>query len=181
MLLDFQAFVTLVDAIGGVDVEVPCAISDPTYPDGGTGYAPFYLPAGEHHLDGTTALKYVRTRATAGGDFDRTARQRQVVLAVRERVTRLNLLPDLIAQSPSLWSAVQTAFETDLTLGEMVDLVVAASRISSERIVTASIDHTCTHPWVTPEGAEVLLPDRGRIEALVTELFATPPSTAASR
>ncbi len=179
VLLDFHAFVTLIDAIGGVDVDVPYAISDPTYPDSGTGYDPFYLPAGQQHLDGATALKYARTRATPGGDFDRTARQRQLVLAVRDRVTRLELLPGLIAQSPQLWSALQTAFETDLTLGEIVDLAVIASRVPADQIITAGIDQTCTHSWTTPGGAEVLILDQAAAEALVTDLFAPSPAAVA--
>jgi LCP family protein required for cell wall assembly len=179
VLIDFQVFVTLIDAIGGVDVDAPYGISDPTYPDGGIGYDPFYLSAGHHHLDGATALKYARTRATPGGDFTRTVRQRQIVVAARDRVMNLNLLPDLIAQSPQLWSTLQGAFETDLTLGEIVGLVVAASRIPADQIKTASIDETCTQPWVTPGGAAVLIPLQDKINALVTDLFSL-PQTAAS-
>ncbi|MEE9615384.1 MAG: LCP family protein [Anaerolineae bacterium] len=178
--LDFDAFVTLIDAIGGVDVDVPYDISDPTYPDSGIGYDPFYLPAGQHHLDGATTLKYARTRATPGGDFDRTARQRQLVLVVRDRVTQFDLLPGLIAQSPQLWSALQTAFETDLTLGEIVDLAVITSRIPADQITTAAIDETCTQPWVTPGGASVLVPIPDAIDALVTDLFSPPPATTAA-
>ena len=181
VLLDFHAAVTLIDAIGGVDVDVPYAISDPTYPDGGTGYDPFYLPAGQHHLDGATALKYARTRVTSGGDFDRNARQRQVVLAVRDQVTRLDLLPSLVAQSPQLWSTLQLAFESDLTLGEIVDLAVIGSRIPTDQIVTAGIDQTCTQFWTTPNGAAVLVLDRGATEALITDLFAPPPAAVAAQ
>jgi LCP family protein required for cell wall assembly len=170
-LVDFETFVTVVDAIGGIDVEVPYDISDPDYPDSGIGFDPFYISAGHHHLDGATALKYARTRATYGGDFDRTARQRQVVIAIREQVTQLDLLPDLIAQSPQLWSALQGAFESDLTLAEMVDLAVTASRIPADQITTAAVDETCTSPWVTPGGADVLLPDQSAIDTLVTTLF----------
>jgi len=180
VFFDFDTFVTLIDAIGGVDVDVPCDISDPTYPDSGTGYDPFYLSAGQHHLDGATAIRYARTRATPGGDFDRTARQRQLVLAVRDRVTRLDLLPGLIAQSPQFWSALRGAFETDLTLGEIVDLVVIASRIPADQIATAAIDETCTQPWVTPGGASVLVPIPDAIDALVTDLCSPPPATAAA-
>jgi len=181
VLIDFHAFVALIDAIGGVDVDVPYAISDPTYPDSGIGYDPFYLPAGQQHLDGATALKYARTRATPGGDFDRTVRQRQLVLAVRDRVTRLDLLPNLITQSPQLWSALQGAFETDLTLAEMVDLAIIASRIPAGQITTAAIDETCTQTWVTPGGASVLIPVPGAIEALVADLLAPPSGTVATR
>ena len=181
VLLDFHAFVMLIDAIGGVDVDVPTTISDPTYPDSGIGYDPFTLPAGRQHLDGATALKYARTRAAPGGDFDRTARQRQLVLAVRDRVTSLDLLPGLIAQSPRLWAALQAAFETDLTLAEMVDLAVIASRVPADQIVTAGLDQTCTRFWTTPSGASVLLPDSSAIEALVTDLFTPPPTALAAQ
>jgi LCP family protein required for cell wall assembly len=174
-LVDFDAFVTLIDAVGGVDVDAPHAISDPTYPDSGIGYDPFYLSAGPQHLDGATALKYARTRATSGGDFDRTTRQRQLVLAVRDRVTRLDLLRELIAQSPQLWATLQTTFETDLTLNEIVDLAVIASRIPADQVVTASIDQTCTVPWTTPGGAQVLLPDRVAIETLLDDLLTPSP------
>ena len=178
VLIDFQVFVTLIDAVGGVEVDVPYDISDPTFPDSGIGYDPFYLPAGRHHLDGATALKYVRTRATPGSDFSRTARQRQIVLAVRDRVMSLDLLPGLIAQSPQLWATLHDAFETDLTLNEIVALVVVASRIPGDQIKTAAIDDTCTQFWTTPSGASVLIPLQDKINALLAELFSPPqPST----
>jgi anionic cell wall polymer biosynthesis LytR-Cps2A-Psr (LCP) family protein len=180
-LVDFYAFVSLIDTIDGVDVDVPYAISDPTYPDSGIGYDPFYLPAGHQHLDGATALKYARTRITSGGDFDRAARQRQVVLAVRDRVTEFDLLPVLISQSPQLWSTLRSTFETDLTLGEIVDLAVIGSRVPADQIVTAGIDQTCTHSWTTPGGAAVLLIDHQATEKLITDLFAPQPAAVASQ
>jgi anionic cell wall polymer biosynthesis LytR-Cps2A-Psr (LCP) family protein len=164
-----------------VDVDVPYDIYDPTYPDSGIGYDPFYLPAGQHHLDGATALKYARTRATAGGDFDRTARQRQVVLAVRDRVMAFDMLPDLIAQSPQLWTSLQNAFETDLSLAEMVDLSVAASTIPTDQLATGAIDQTCTQPWITPTGAQVLVPLPDQINTLINELFSAPPASASTQ
>jgi len=181
VLLDFHAFVTLIDTIGGVDVEVPYAISDPTYPDSGTGYDPFYLSAGQHHMDGATALKYVRTRATLGGDFDRIARQQQMALAVRDRITHLDQLPTLIAASPQLWATLQSSFETNLTLGEIVDLAVIAVRIPADQIAAASIDQTCTQAWTTPAGAQVLVPDQAAIETLIADLFPSLPSAAAAQ
>jgi len=179
--LNFDAFVTLINAIGGVDVDVPYDVSDPTYPDSGIGYDPFYLSAGQQHLDGATALRYARTRATPGDDFDRTTRQRQLVLAMRDRVTQLDMLPGLIAQSPQLWADLQTAFEADLTLGQIVDLAVIASRVPADQIVSAGIDQTCTHFWTTPGGAQVLVPNQTAIETLLTDLFSPPSATAATQ
>ncbi|MCZ7543897.1 MAG: LCP family protein [Anaerolineae bacterium] len=60
--VEFDAFTTLIDAVGGIDVNVDAAINDPYYPDEGYGYDPFYIDAGLQHMDGATALRYARTR-----------------------------------------------------------------------------------------------------------------------
>ncbi len=181
VLIDFNVFVTLVDAIGGLDVDVPYSIYDPNYPDSGNGYDPFYLPAGRHHLDGATALKYARTRATSGGDFDRTARQRQLVLAARDRILESDMLPALINNAPQLWSTLSTAIDSDLTLAELADLATAAATIPTERITSAAIDQGCTHFWITPDGAYVLLADQQALRALLNNLFSTPPAFVSTR
>jgi LCP family protein required for cell wall assembly len=181
VLIDFTVFVTVVDAIGGIDVDVPYDIHDPTYPDSGIGYDPFYISAGSHHLDGATALKYARTRATVGGDFDRTARQRQVVMAVRNQVLSLDLLPSLIAQSPQLWANLQGAFEADLTLSEMIDLAITASHIPTDQIAMGAIDDSCTLPWTTPGGAQVLLPLPDVIDTLVQDLISSASASASAK
>ena len=103
------------------------------------------------------------------------------MLAVRDKVTQFDMLTDLISQSPQLWATLQDAFETDLTLGEIVDLSIAASRIPTNQIEVASIDDTCTSFWITPSGAQVLLPDQAAIEALLDDLLAPPASTAAAQ
>ncbi len=56
----------LLDQIGGIDITVPEAIDDETYPDRCYGYDPFSIEAGEHQLNGEMALKFARTRATLG-------------------------------------------------------------------------------------------------------------------
>ncbi|MBM2849166.1 MAG: hypothetical protein HW418_2108, partial [Anaerolineales bacterium] len=53
--LDFTAFETLVDALGGIEIDVEAEINDPWYPDGAYGYEPFYLAAGRQHLNGHDA------------------------------------------------------------------------------------------------------------------------------
>ena len=62
VMIEFDVFTTLVDEIGGIDVYVPRTIYDPDYPNMSYGYDPFYIEEGLQHLDGQTALKYVRTR-----------------------------------------------------------------------------------------------------------------------
>jgi LCP family protein required for cell wall assembly len=160
--INFQAFVTLVDQIGGIDVYVEETISDPLYPDQAYGYDPLYIEAGWQHFDGEVALKYARTRH-ASNDFDRARRQQQVMLAILDRVTSFELLPQLARTAPQLYDTVQSSVSTDLALDQILALGNLAISVDKETIRTGVIDQTCTQPWVTPDGAQVLVPLRDRI------------------
>jgi LCP family protein required for cell wall assembly len=170
-MVRFDSFVTIVDTIGGVDVEVPHPIDDPDFPDGQGGSDPFSLPAGTQHLDGTTALRYARTRVVPADDFDRTFRQQQLALAVHDRVTRLDLLPDLIAQAPTIWSAVAGGLETDLSLSNVIDLALPATSLTTADVATTALNECCTVASTTSAGRRVLLPQPEEIEALIQNLL----------
>jgi LCP family protein required for cell wall assembly len=170
-LVRFDSFVTLVDAIGGIDVDVLYAIDDPRFPDGRGGYAPLSIPAGRQHFDGALALRYARTRVVPAPGFDRAFRQQQLVLAAQQQVLRLEMLPDLIARSPDLWAAVAGSLETDLSLRGAIDLALPASSIAAENIATADIGECCAAEHTTSGGERVLLPRSGEIEALIESLL----------
>ena len=172
--VNFDAFIEVVDQIGGIDITVPEAIDDPTYPDRCYGYDPFSIEAGEYHLDGEAALKYARTRATLGGDVDRAARQQAVVLAVRDQVLSVDMIPQLIAQAPGLWQTLQANVRTDMTLEEGLQLALLAQDIPRESIKTAVIDYDYVYAETTPDGRQVLVPNRENIRELRNQLF-TPP------
>jgi LCP family protein required for cell wall assembly len=172
--VNFDAFVEVVDLIGGIEVEVPEAIDDPSYPDRCFGYEPFSIEVGPHQLDGTTALKYARTRATFGGDVDRAGRQQAVVLAVREQVLRLNMVPQLIRQAPELWQTFQNNVRTNMTVDEALQLALLVQDIPSERIHTAVIDYNYVYNETTEDGRQVLVPIRDKIRQLRDDLFAPP-------
>lgn len=172
--VNFDAFVEVVDLIGGIDIDAPEAIDDPTYPDRCYGYDPFQIEAGEHHLDGQQALKYARTRATLGGDVDRAGRQQAVMLALRDKVLQLGTLPQLIAQAPLLWNSFQKNVRTNMTLEEAVQLGLLMQDIPESSIRTAVIDYNYVYPEVTPDGRSVLVPIRENIRELRDQLF-TPP------
>ncbi len=176
--IDFDAFVELVDRIGGIDICVPEEVNDPYYPDEAYGYDPLYIPAGCQHFDGRLALKYARTRHSDGGDFDRAKRQQQVLRAVFEQVTRLNLLPQLLPQVPELWTMLQDSVVTDpgLTLDKMVALANLASKVKPEDIRYGVIDQNYTQFYTTPEGQEVLIPVRDAIRELRDYIFTDAPT-----
>ncbi|MEZ4591260.1 MAG: LCP family protein [Chloroflexota bacterium] len=172
--VNFDAFVEVVDLVGGINIDVPEPIDDPDYPDRCYGYDPFSIEAGEQHLDGEAALKYARTRATFGGDVDRAARQQAVILAVREQVFNLNSLPQLIAQAPQLWQTSQENVRTNMTLDEAIQLALLAQDIPRDSIRTAVLDFNYVYNETTPDGRQVLVPVRDNIRQLRDQLFAPP-------
>ena len=170
---NFSAFEELVDLIGGIDVYVSEEIDDPAYPDETFGYDPLYIPAGQQHLDGEMALKYARTRHSPGGDFDRAKRQQQVIMAIFERVTRLDMLPELAANAPELWQTMQGAIETDMTLDQIIALAQLTSEVQPDDIHYAVLDEYYTQFWTTPDGQQVLIPLRDRMREMRDYIFTT--------
>ncbi|MBM4464755.1 MAG: LytR family transcriptional regulator [Chloroflexi bacterium] len=171
--INFSGFVKAIDTIGGVDIYVEKEIYDPLYPDNAYGYDPLYIPAGLHHMDGELALKYARTRHS-GSDFDRLRCQQQVIMAVRDKVLRLDLLPQLLPKLPELLKTVGDAVQTDLQPDELLNLAQVAGQIDDEHIKTAVIDNSMTVPTTTPNGAQVLIPIPDEVRAVVDEIFTTP-------
>jgi LCP family protein required for cell wall assembly len=175
--VNFSGFVEAIDTIGGVDIYVEKEIDDPLYPDNAYGYDPLYIPVGLQHMDGELALKYARTRH-GGSDFDRLRRQQQVIMAVRDKVLRLGMLPQLLLKLPELLKTVGDSVQTDLQLDEMLNLVQLASQIDDEHIKAAMIDSSMTVPTTTPNGAQVLIPIPDEIRAMVNEIFGEPAQEA---
>jgi LCP family protein required for cell wall assembly len=173
--VNFSAFETAIDEIGGIDIMIPETIDDPYYPDELYGYDPFYIEAGQQHLDGKTALKYARTRATFGGDFDRGRRQQAVILAVRDQIVKLDQLPRLIAKAPALMNTMGEAVRTDMSLEQAIQLAQLASEVDPEQIVTAVIDHNFTTASETVDERQVLVPNREAMRGLRDLLFAEEP------
>lgn len=170
VLVEFDAFTTLIDEIGGVDVYVPYTIYDDTFPDMEYGYDPFYIEQGMQHMNGETALKYARTRHT-DNDFYRARRQQDLLLAIRDRVISLDMLPRLIQRAPTLYNTLSSSVQTNLTLEEMIRLAQLAEDISRENIRTAVIDNEYSMNYTTPEGSMVLVPNREEIGTLLQEVF----------
>jgi LCP family protein required for cell wall assembly len=173
--VDFQAFVDVVDLLGGIVVDVPESIDDPTYPDNCYGYDPFAIEAGRHRLDGAAALKYARTRATFGGDVDRAGRQQQVILALRDQATQLSTLPQLLLSAPQLWQSLQNNVTTNLDLEQIIQLARLGQDIPPDRIRNVVLDFDYVYNETTPDGQQVLVPVREKIRSLRDELFSPAP------
>ncbi|HET9416137.1 MAG TPA: LCP family protein [Candidatus Limnocylindria bacterium] len=109
--IDIEGMRDVIDTLGGVTVNVERTINDPRYPDTVTGQRGLYIEAGLQHLDGRTALGYVRSRMSAGeNDFTRAERQQQLLAAIASQLTAGNLLVTL----PGLLDAVKGNVSTDI-------------------------------------------------------------------
>ncbi|MFO7662764.1 MAG: LCP family protein [Chloroflexota bacterium] len=173
--VDFKAVVDFVDVMGGIILDVPEGIVDPNYPDNCYGYDPFTIEPGRQRLDGATALKYARTRATFGGDIDRAERQQAVVLAVRDQALQLGTLSQLILKANELWQSFQENVDTDLRLDQILQLARLAQDIPQDRIRSAVLDFDYVYNDTTFDGQQVLVPLRDQVRILRDELFAPPP------
>ena len=163
--IDFKGFKEIVDAVGGIDVNVPEAIYDPEYPRGeDVGYETFSIAAGLQHLNGTTALKYARSRHSTS-DFDRSKRQQILLYALKEKAEKMGILSDT-GKLQDLYQTLQSYLDTSLSLREIITLGKIGSQIKKENIVTLGIhdDPTkCGGLLYTPArdlygGASVLVP-----------------------
>ena len=167
--IDFEGFRDIIDTLGGIDIYVPETINDPTFPDSNYGYDPFYIEAGQHTLNGHDAMRYARTRATAGSDFSRARRQQAVLLAIRDKALQIGIIPKI----PELWTSMSGTVQTDLQLVDILELAQLADEISADKIQSVVIDTSMTVDYTVPEtGARVLLPLREKIREVVEEMFA---------
>ncbi len=175
---NFDSFEKVVDAIGGVDICVAETIDDPEYPAfDNYGFDPLHINAGCQHMDGALALKYARTRH-GGTDFDRAKRQQQVILAMRDKVTKQSLLPQLAAQAPTLLDELQKSIRTDLSLDQMLQLAQLATQIDPKNIKQATIDENMVVAYNTPTDPpqNVLVPLRDKIRELRDRFFNSVPT-----
>ncbi len=173
--LNFTAAEQLVDLIGGVDVYVEREINDPLYPDAAYGYEPLYIPAGWQHMDGKLALKYARSRH-GNSDFDRARRQQQLLLAIRDKLSRLDAVTHWLPRAGEIARTLGNTVQSDLTLDQVARLAHLATELEAGRIRSAVIDSTMTTHWVTESGAQVLIPNRERMAALHSLIFLPPPA-----
>lgn len=153
--LDFKAFRDVVNALGGVRVNVPAALDDPSFPKGeSTGMIHIHFDPGLQQLDGEHALEYARSRETTS-DFDRSKRQQLIMLAVRQRVLSLNAVPRLF----SLLTALQDNVRTSLRPAEMRQLAELASQLKERDIRHVGIDTSnLLRNTVSADGQYILVP-----------------------
>jgi LCP family protein required for cell wall assembly len=169
--VNFQGFEELIDLIGGVEVVVPQTIHDEEYPTDDYGFQTFHLDAGTQHLDGETALKYVRTR-NVDDDYSRARRQQQVLRGVADKVLRANMLPALLPKLPRLLYTMRSSIETDMPMALQLELANYVRDSSLREVRQLVLDSRYGEETYAENGAWILLPDRALVRSALSEFFA---------
>ena len=164
--VDFSGFEQVVDAVGGVVIDVERPVKDDEYPTEDYGTMRLFIPPGPLLMDGKTALMYARSRHSES-DFGRSKRQQRVLMALRERAMQMNI----VSKIPTLLGIAQKAIATDLNAGEMVSLGRLGLEIERDRIKTLVVDAEYADPIIGPNGEDFLVPRRADIQRAILRAF----------
>lgn len=175
VVIDWEGFKTVVDALGGVDVLVEEELTDPEHPDVLAAFPGGVVTPGLHHMDGEQALGYARTRQSARGDLDRIRRQQQLMLAVLRRAAGIRALDRAV----DLWRRYGSAVSTDVPSWQVPGLALVAADLREENVEMYSLGDAA-YDWQLPTGARVLLADREEQARIIGAFLGAPtPEPAA--
>ncbi len=165
--IDFDGFTKIIDSLGGVDIKVPQTFDDPFYPieelkndtcskseddmkaleatmsgdkleqQFTCRYENLHFDKGMQYMDGTTALKYARSRHSiiGGGDFNRAERQKLVVTAIRDKIINIGFIPKIIPTIQTLTRHITT----DVDFARMGELVTKIPEVANYKVVSIAL------------------------------------------
>ncbi len=188
-VIDFSGFVRAVDLMGGLDINVDKSFDDLEYPLEGKEndpcgnkeedleklatassqleafpcrYEDIHFDKGPNHMDGETALKFVRSRhakGSEGTDFARSQRQEKIIKAFMDKVFSLSILVNP-AKVIGLYDTLKDSIDTDIQKNEFDDFIKLAEKFKSAKIQSVVIDYgdnqtkrggLLTHPAISRE------------------------------
>lgn len=186
--IDFSGFERGIDLLGGMDIEVERALDDYKYPLAGREnddcegdpeflcrFEHLHFEKGWQHMDGKTALKYVRSRQAEGEegtDFARSRRQQKLILALKEKALSAKTFLNPVKML-KLKENFGESLKADISEKEIDDFIKLALEINSAKIRTAALDTgdpktgrpgLLLNPPIWEYGAWVLVPEGGNWE-----------------
>ena len=176
--VNFEGFKSVVDALGGVTINVQIPISDDRFPGEKGKLERVYIPSGIQHMDGAQALRYARSRHSST-DFDRGQRQQRVLLSMREQADPQELIPRL----PELVQALKKAVRTDIPVDQLDELLGLASQVDTKDIRSYVFAPPLYQDEILsgdPRGY-VIIPYVDKIRSAVRSAFTADPALEAQR
>jgi len=139
-ILDYIGFEKIIDSLGGINIMNEIDIYDERYPGPNYSYETFELPKGFHHLDGATALKYVRERHSDPlGDFGRAKRQQQVMQAVKNRIFSPEVMFNIFSLN-ELFNAIEKNLVTNIQSDEIKSFYNLSKKLDTQNINNVVVD-----------------------------------------
>ena len=171
LMVNFTGFQEIVDALDGVRITARNPVTDDSYPIGGGKYARIHVLAGVHAMDGAEALIFARSRH-GSSDFDRAARQQQVISAIRAQSDMAAITRNL----PSLAVALKDSLKSDFPQQDLPLLLDLIAQIDAGSIRSLVF----TPPNYQTVGSDsrgyIITPDVAKIRAAVLEAFSAQPT-----
>ncbi len=180
-----DGFASVIDTLGGVDVDVTHPILDDNYPDDTSGnkndpYAlkRLYIPPGPQHMNGQEALDYVRSRhADLVGDIGRTERQQEVLTALKQKLNASNVISHLTQIIADLKGKVYT----DLSEQEMIAFANFGRSLASSAIKRITLgpgtgsqdfgDYATIYDPSAGANQDVVIPHCSTIQPVINNIF----------
>ena len=159
IVFDFSSFKEIVDSLDGIDVTLTVPFNEAQQ-----WGASFSLPAGLNHFDGQTALYYARSRYSSN-DFDRSRRQQQIMLAIKDKLLKLNFLSDPI-KSFSILTLIKNDVKTDIGVWNINEFLNLANQVKFDQIKHSVISTENFLIESKDNGAYILLPKSGNLQEI---------------
>ncbi len=163
LMINFDNFIEVINSLGGIDVQVGEDFSDQR-----TGYGWYQVQEGTVHMDGDTALWYVRSRYTSS-DIDRLRRSQEVIQAVGYRLLSF----DVFNRAPEIYDIYKESVYTNIAVSDIGKLLPAANIVTEKQHINRYVvDYSMVYDWVEPySGAMVLIPNRYKIMLLMRDVL----------
>jgi LCP family protein required for cell wall assembly len=171
--MDFTGFVGMVDLVGGIDIVNASPIDDTAYGDWPgydwlDGTFGFTLAAGPQHLDGRTALAYVRSRHSASGnnnDSLRAGRQQEVMIALLHKMAQ----PNQVLNYPKLISTLVLNTTTNFPSDKVADYMAIGMNVPSQNITNLVLGTDAGYSYYLSNGASCIY--AGKVAQESIQLF----------
>ncbi len=160
-MVDFRGFEKAINIVGGVDVNVKTAVYEDMVING-RNYT-LDVPVGKQHFGGMRALAYSRSRLTSPrGDFDRSERQREILVALREKVFSLGTFGNPVKMT-QLLGTFGKHIKTNMSIDDLMSLYGIAGEITGDKVKSVGLADPPNNYITTGNigGLSVVLPRAG--------------------
>ncbi|MBI2989850.1 MAG: LCP family protein [Candidatus Magasanikbacteria bacterium] len=177
--IDFKAFEEIIDEIDGVTVEVERSFTDALYPAPDDEYQTLYFKSGVQTMNGSTALKFARSRHGnngEGSDFARAKRQQKILLALKEKLLSFGTLANPV-RIKRVMDSLERHVTTNMEFPEILSFIKLAREFNTKNITSLVLDNSengFLRESISLEGVYLLEPKTGSFEQIheaITHIF----------